>query len=229
MSSEFITSGNSHWYKSPTKDIYYPSATTILSAFPKGEGFSKYLAAQASWESSQEALQAAGKRGTNVHKGSEMLESGVTLNRALYTLQEWQMLIGFVNWHQKHKPKMLQMEYGMVSDKLKTGGTIDRVYMIDSELVIWDLKSSGAIYDNYWAQVAIYAEMYEEKHKVKVAHTAILRVSDKKKGGFEYLTRSRIEWKKDLKIFKATRQLWDYINPDAQPKIVEVPDTLSLV
>ena len=229
MSVEFLTSDSQHWYKSPTLDIYYPSATTILSVFPKGVGFNKYLTAQTSWESSQESLKEAGKRGTNVHKGSEILEMGGTLQRGIYTVQEWQMLIGFVAWHQKHKPTLEHIEEGLVSDKLKTGGTPDRVYKIDGVRVLWDLKTSGAIYDNYWAQVAIYAELYEEKHKgKKVDNVAILRVTDRKKSGYEYVTRTRKEWKQDLKIFKATQMLWNYTNPKAQPKLLELPDQLSL-
>ncbi|WP_230677635.1 hypothetical protein, partial [Streptococcus pneumoniae] len=75
---------------------FYPSVTTILSVFPKSVGFNKYLTAQTNWESSQEILKAAGQRGTNVHKATERLESMETLVRPDFSVQEWQMLEGFV-------------------------------------------------------------------------------------------------------------------------------------
>lgn len=237
MSVEFITTNDSaHWYKSPTKDTYYPSATTILNAFPKGAQFNKYLAEQTSWESSQENMREAGKRGTNVHKSSELLESGMTVTRktqtysgGVHTNQEWQMLIGFVNWHNEHNPTLVRMEYSLVSDKYETGGTADRIYIIEGKRVLVDLKTSGAIYDSYWAQTAIYAALYEEKHPdEKIDYTAILRLSDKKKSGYEFVLHGRKEWKEDLKVFQATQKLWKYINPKAQPKILELPDSISL-
>ena len=227
--SSFITVGNAHWYISPKKkDVYYPSVTTILSAFPKGEGFSKYLTAQLNWESSQDILKEAGRRGTLVHKTTEMLEAGGVALRQGFTDQEWEMLVGFVDWYKSTQPLLVKMESSIVSDKHKTGGTIDRVYKIGDYQIILDIKTSGAIYDNYWAQVAAYAQMYEEKHKTTISHTAILRLTDKKKTRFEYVLHDRNEWKEDFKIFKATQQIWDYLNPNSKPKIVELPNELSL-
>src|SRR3990167_10384519 len=129
IATEMVTSESEHWYSSPTRpDVWYPSVTTILSVFPKGVGFNKYLTAQTSWESSQEALKKAGQRGTNVHQATELLDRGFTLSREGYSLEEWQMLIGFVNWYKIYKPKLLFMEKRVVSDNIGTGGTIDRIY-----------------------------------------------------------------------------------------------------
>lgn len=230
MAVEFITSESEHWYPSPTKpDVYYPSVTTVLSVFPKGVGFNKYLTAQPSWEDAQQTLKEAGKRGTNVHKATEMLESGAVLSRPSYTVQEWEMLCGFVAWYKETRPQILHMEFGIVSDKHKTGGTIDRVYVIDGIITLLDIKTSSSIHDNYWIQVAAYAQMFEEANKdTKIAQTAILRLTDRKKSRYEYQTRERSEWKKDFKTYQSTRAMWDYVNPTAKPKIIELPDTLSL-
>ena len=226
---EFVEVNGEHWYESKKHlGVFYPSVTTILSVFPKGVGFNKYLTAQVSWETSQEILKEAGKRGTLVHKTTEMLEAGGTVLRPGFSVQEWQMVAGFVNWHTKHSPVVKHVEHGLVSDKLKIGGTIDRIYQIDGSNVLLDIKTSGSIYDNYWAQVAAYAEMFEADTKTKIDYTAILRLTDRKKEYYEYVLRSRDEWKEDLKIFKATKQIWDYLNPNAKPKIVELPAELSL-
>jgi hypothetical protein len=78
-------------------------------------------------------------------------------------------------------------------------------------------------------QIATYAKLWEEKNpSEKIDKTAILRLSDRKKDGFEIKFRDREEWEEDFKIFKATKQLWDYLNPKAKPKILELPNELSL-
>jgi hypothetical protein len=227
--TEFITSESEHWYTSEKKkNTWYPSVTTILSVFPKGIGFNKYLTAQVSWESSQEILKTAAKRGTNVHKGTELLEEGVVLSREFYTLEEWQMLEGFVKWWREYNPILIHKELGIVSDKIKTGGTIDRIYSIDGSLVLLDIKTSGAIHDNYWVQVAAYVKLFEEKHKEKIDYVAILRLAPRKKSGYEYVIKTKEDFQRDFKIFKASQETWNYINPKAQPKLLEVPLTLSL-
>lgn len=231
MRTEFITSENEHWYPSPKKKgVWYPSVTTILGfAFPKTVGFHKYLANQQSWESSQEILKAAGTRGTRVHEGTELLENGHVLKRDMYSLEEWQMLVGFVKWHEKYQPKAEAIELSLVSDKLKTGGTIDRVYIIDGVRTILDIKTSSAIHDSYWAQTSVYEALWAERYKDKpVEQTAILRLAPKRKDGYEYSIHTKEMLKDDISSFRASQVLWDYLNPNAQPKLLEVPEELTL-
>jgi len=227
---EFITSENEHWYPSPTvPGLYYPSATTILGdSFPKGIGFQKYLANQESYEKSQEILKSAGSRGTNVHEGTELLERGHTLYRESYTLEEWQMLEGFVKWHKKYNPRPIHIERGFVSDELETGGTIDRVYEIDGDIVTLDIKTSGAVYDSFWAQLGIYDKLVTEKTTLVSDYTAVLRLAPKRKEGYEYVIHKRDEIDEDFKVFRATQSIYKYRNPKAKPKLLEVPTTLSL-
>jgi len=227
---EFITSNDEHWYPSPSKkEVWYPSVTTIIGAtFPKGVGFQKYLANLSSYEESQTILKDAGRRGTNVHEGTELLERGETLHRDNYTLEEWQMLEGFVKWWKKYQPEVLAVERSLCSDKLKTGGTIDRVYIINGVLTILDIKTSSAIHDNYWAQTAAYDALWFEHEKQRVEQTAILRLAPKRKEGYEYVCHSRKEIDKDFKVFKSVYTVWEYLNPKAGPKLLDVPTELSL-
>ena len=226
---EMVTANDEHWYPSPkSKDLYYPSVTTILSIFPKGVGFSMYLAGQASWESSQANLKQAGERGKKIHTATELLEKGETLERTYYTLEEWEMLMGFVAWHREYKPELVDMEYQMVSDKYKTGGTLDRVYRINGILELLDIKTSGSIYDSYWLQVAAYAKMYEAKKKLKIDRVSILRLTDRRKSRYEYVVQS--EWKPYFDMFLNQQETWNFLNPNAKgPKVIEVPETLSIV
>lgn len=229
MATEFITIENQHWYPSPTKkDIWYPSVTTILSCFPKGKGFEMYLANQQSYEASQEILKEAGKRGTIVHQATELLENGDMLLRENYTLEQWKMLESFVSWHKTYNPGIYAIEKSVVSDKLKTGGTIDRVYNIGGLRTLLDIKTSSAIHDNYWLQVSVYVKLWEEKEKDKIDQVAILRLGSRHKCGYEYQIHTREQIEEDFKAFKSIQNIWNYINPNAKPKIEVVPDTLSL-
>jgi hypothetical protein len=229
MATEFLTSESEHWYKSKKHDVYYPSATTILSKYPKGKQFENYLADLGSAEEGKEKLEAAGRRGTKVHEGSELLEAGNTLHRVSYALDEWQMLESFIRWHKEYSPEVVAVEQSLTSDKFKVGGTIDRVYRIDGVLTLLDIKTSGAVYPSYWCQTACYAKLWEEHTGEKIQQTAILRLSNKlKKTGYQYVLHDQGQIKEDFKVFQSVQNIWQYEHADKQPSIINVPDELSL-
>lgn len=227
-----------HWYESPKKKgVYYPSVTYVTGFLPKGQFFEKYLAEQDSWESSRELLKEAGERGTRVHIASELLDRGESIcyepTALTFTDEEYQLLYFYTLWHKKYKPVIAldKIELRLISDKLKLGGTADRVYQIDGKTVLFDLKTSkSAIWDSHWIQTSCYASMYEELYKVKVDEVAILRLTSRRKEGYEYVTRSRDKWKNDFKQFKKTYDTMIYLsnNKIVTPKIIEIPDTLTL-
>lgn len=229
---EFITSENEHYYPSPKKKgIWYPSITTLLSIYPHGVGLNRWLAAQSSWEASQEVLKAAGKRGTKVHEATQLLEQGSELFRDSYSLEEYEMLMGFVEWHNLFKPKMIHMEKSLVSDRMKTGGTVDRIYEINGKTILLDIKTSSAVHDNYWIQVAAYAKLVKEKLGITVDATAILRLRQLKgntKTRFEYKAHDKEEYEFDFEEFPRVQFIWNRLNPKAGPKILEIPTTLKL-
>jgi len=235
MSKTFTTIGDEHWYPSKTiEDKWYPSVTTILKAYPKGVGFERYLANQESYESSREILKAAGSRGTNVHDATELLEAGQMLHRGNYTDEEWKMLMGFINFHNDLSPKVMMTEQSFVSDTLGTGGTVDRIYNIDGEYVLLDFKTSKAIHNNYWLQVAVYYEMYMElrgtigMEAIVPKRTAILRLAPGKKSGYELVYHDLEQIMEDLETFKAIQKVWKYDNPKAKPQFDTLPDAISL-
>lgn len=234
VKQEFITSENEHWYPSEKiEGLWYPSATTITGIFPKGKGFEMYLTRQNSYEEAQESLKEAGERGTRIHEATERLEKGEKLYRDSYALDEWQRLVGFVNWHQKYKPKAIAIEERVVSDTLRLGGTIDRVYKIQDDIVILDIKTSGNMYESFWLQVAAYYQMWNEKHRKKpkklATHTAILRLTPKRKDYYEYEVHDAPTILEDFMSFQSLKQLWHYINPKkVSPKLLEVPTELTL-
>lgn len=225
---------DSHWYMSPKhKGVYYPSVTYVTSFLPKGAFFEKYLADQESYEESRKILQDAGLRGTRCHIASEVLDRGgeISYGESDLTDEEFGLMMGYVAWHQKYKPEIIHIELVLVSDKQKIGGTCDRIYRIDGKLTLFDLKTSkSAIYDSHYLQVACYASLYEEIYREKIDEIAILRLTSKRKDGYEYVVRSRKEWLEDYKQFKKTYDTMLYLNGGKllTPKIMEVPEILKL-
>lgn len=226
---------NSHWYPSPKNpDVYYPSVTFVTGYLPKGQFFERYLADQGSYEESKRVLQEAADRGTRCHRDSEYLDKGGIIYYGgasdLYD-EEYQLLSYYVDWHKKFTPEIIHVELVLISDKHKLGGTADRIYRINGQLTLLDLKTSRtAIYDSHWIQVAAYADMYEWLYKEKIENVAILRLTDRRKEGYEYVIRDRSEWQKDLKQFKKTYDTMLYLQGDKklEPKIISVPSELKL-
>lgn len=225
---------DSHWYESPKKKgLYYPSVTFVTGFLPKGQFFEKYLAEQGSYEQAQSILKEAGERGTRVHIATEVLDNGgsIVYETSGLTDEEYQLVSFFIDWHKKYIPQLMHNELRLISDKLKLGGTADRVYKIDGKTVLFDLKTSkSAIFDSHWIQVACYAHMYEELHKVQVDEVSILRLTSRRKDGYEYVVRSREEWQEDFKQFKKTYDTMMYLSggKTITPKIIEVPEILCL-
>lgn len=226
---------DSHWYESPKHPgVYYPSVTMVTSYLPKGRYFEKYLADQESYEESARLLKEAGERGTRIHQATELLDrgEGIPYGSLSLTDEEYNLLAhGYVGWHTEYKPEIKHIELKLVSDKHKLGGTLDRIYIIDGKVTLLDIKSSkSAIFDSHWIQIAAYADMYETLHKEKIEQVAILRLTERRKDGYEYVVRSRKEWLEDYKQFKKTYDTMMYLNGGKllTPKIIEVPEILKL-
>lgn len=224
-----------HWYWSENKKCWYPSVTTVCSFLPKGAFFEKYLAEQESYEESKRILQEAADRGSRCHAASEVLDKGgsITYGSSGLTDEEFELMTFYIAWHKKFKPEIFQdkIELRLVSDKFKLGGTADRVYRINGELVLFDLKTSkSAIFDSHNIQVSCYAAMYEELYKEKIDKVAILRLTKKRKDGYEYVTKDRADWQKDLKQFKKTYDTMVYLSggKKIEPKVLELPEVLTL-
>jgi hypothetical protein len=188
------------------------------------------MARQSSYEDAQDILAEAGQRGTNVHKATEALEKGETLYRDMYNLEQWQMIMDFVNWYNEHKPTPIAIEKSIVSDIQETGGTIDRVYMIDGVRTLLDIKTSKKIYDSQWVQTAKYSKLWDEfNQKDFIEQTAILRLGAKTKKGYEYATHDIGQILEDNMVFDAVKILWHSQNKGKKgPKILEIPSELKL-
>lgn len=225
MEVTLLETEQSHWYTSPKlKGRYVPSVSTILGTLKDGLEFVNPY-----------ELRKAAERGTKLHAATERLEAGGTLTRDFFDDKEWLMLLGFQRWWSEFNPKPLFTETKLADAKLGYGGSLDRIYDIGGNIVLVDIKTTSVIQDKHWMQVAAYRELALKAKLVPEIHeTAILRLADKTKKGYQYEHKgvgphgSDPSVLKDLAGFHHLLKTYQYLNPDAQPTILDLPDTIQL-
>lgn len=228
--------GGEHWYTSPKlKGRYVPSVSTVLGTLKDGLEF------VSAWD-----LKKAQERGIRLHKATEHLEMAGTLERNFqgheFDDKEWLMLLGFARWYSEFKPKALYVEIPLANKRLGYGGTLDRIYDIGGVITLVDIKTTSVIYDKHWMQVAAYRELALKAKLVPEIHeTAILRLADKTKKGYQWETRCAYKsipenhleqeppWVEDdyngfLHLLKA----YEYLHPGEQPTILDLPEFITL-
>lgn len=155
---------DSRFYKAGP-ELYVPSVTTILEAYPKGAAFAEWL--KRNGEDADEIRDEAGRRGSVVHHMTETLDMGGTLELMTpdglpqYKLNEWAMMERYVEFRKRFPMWMHAIELNMVSADLGYAGTLDRVVTLkeDGATYLMDIKTSGAIHDAYWMQQAAYLNL----------------------------------------------------------------------
>ncbi|TAL59154.1 MAG: hypothetical protein EPN85_09725 [Bacteroidetes bacterium] len=81
-----------------------------------------------------------------------------------------------------NKLSIIDTEIGIVSEKLKYGGTIDCIARDpNGKLHLIDIKTSNGMYATYLLQLAAYGALYIEKYKKSIRDYHIIRIS--KQGG----------------------------------------------
>lgn len=244
-----ITLDNLRWYEDPQTGHFVPSTTWILDHYPKGQGFYQWLANKVkSWEDSQDILTAAGDRGSNVHAALEDLMKGksVTFEGGGFSLEEWRFILAGANFLERMRPTIIAIETPLIGEDY--GCTADLVCMIDDgytardgrgslvkdpkptgKYSVWllDWKTSGAIYPQYHLQVSAYKKAYDLNNPgVTVERCGIVRLGSRHRDGYEFVEVEDIERHYD--VFRAVRRVWEHENPDAHPRFVDVPESLSL-
>ena len=231
------------FYESQTqKEVYYPSVTTVLEAYPKGYGFQEWL--KSVGQNADLIVKKAAEQGSKVHDAIDQYLKGNELiwaegNIEFYTLEEWQMILRFVDFYKEYKPIILAHESSIVSDSMKIGGTIDLVCEINEERWLIDYKTSNAIYNSAYVQICIYAEMWNElMPDKKIDKCGILWLksatrgpdaSGKKIQGEKWQMKEPPFSQDDGKVyFDSARRLWDLENPNPKPKNQIFPDRIKL-
>jgi len=214
---------------------YFPSATTLLEAYPKPFALIQWMKEVGS--KADEIRDNAGRRGSTVHQLTEDYDHGIECkllddnNRPKYSLEEWNMFERYVEFSVNHKPVHAMIEQTFVSNHLKFAGTLDRICTIDGKNYVLDIKTSNGIYNSYWLQLAAYKELYN--HSVKqsdnmpdIDGVAILWLNAKtrtygKNGviqgpGWQMVTKD--DTSDDWSLFQAVQQLWNAEHENDKPR-----------
>lgn len=147
---------------------FWPSSTTILDVFPKGSWYIKWLKEQG--ENADSIRDAAGVQGSNVHNATEAYDKGQEIRwaddngKTLFTLDEWVMILNYVDFRQKVSPTIIANEMALCSDKMGFGGTVDRVVEFGGKRWVLDIKTSNQMAETYVMQLASYAKLWNEKN-----------------------------------------------------------------
>lgn len=68
----------------------------------------------------------------------------------------------FLDWMKRHRIGTMMVERPLVSEVHQFGGTIDLLCVLDDVTTLLDIKTSKAIYDEHWIQVAGYGLILTE-------------------------------------------------------------------
>jgi len=229
--SQQITLPDSRYYRRNGK--YYPSVTYVLQCYPKGKHFENWLK-QVGYSADYLSRKAA-EEGTQVHQMAEDYLMGKELrflnqyDKPQYDPKVWQMFLKFVEFWEEFKPKLIETEVHLFSDKYKVAGTCDLICEINGELWVIDIKTSNNLQIAYDLQTAIYGQCYEECFGKKADRYGILWLkSNKRKStenkmqgkGWEIYESSRTQ-SENLKIFEAVKTIFDIENPKSNPQFTE--------
>lgn len=88
-------------------------------------------------------------------------------------------------WEKAHKVEPLLVETPLSSDKYGYGGTPDCLAYINGELELLDFKTSTAIWNDYFYQLAAYRQLCIEKGYPNLNRARILRFGKDGDAGFE--------------------------------------------
>lgn len=237
---EQITFLDERFYFDTKSEKYYPSVNTILDVYPKGYGYIQWLKDLGS--NADEVMQRAGEQGTHVHDGIQQFLLGneiqwINGEKDNYTLEEWLMILKFIDFYKTYKPKVLAIEESLVSGALGFGGTLDLVCEING--VIWyiDHKSGNAIYKTNKIQGAAYQKLWNEQKDIKIQKLGCLHLRSTTRGpdktgkciqGKGWKIHESTESEHLYTLFEHAHEIWKEENPNPQPKNMVYPDRISI-
>lgn len=235
-----ITFLDERFYFDEITQAYYPSVTTILDVYPKGYGFIQWL--KDLGNNADEVLRRAGEQGTNIHSGIEHFLAGVPLawttgEKENFTLNEWIMILRFIDFYKTFKPRVISSEETLVSAELGFGGTLDLVCELNGEIWYIDYKSGNAIYKSHKIQGAAYQKLWNSQKKEQITRVGSMHLQSTTRGadktakiiqGEKWKVHENDDNEHLWKLFKYAHEIWKEENPNPKPKNMVYPDRLDL-
>jgi CRISPR/Cas system-associated exonuclease Cas4 (RecB family) len=120
--------------------------------------------------------------------------------------------LAFLEWEKDNKLEYIHLEYPVVSEELRYGGTIDMIARKNGALWMLDLKTSKAIYPEHKVQIAAYLMAYneqaDEKDNERIDECHLLQLN-KEDGSFQHHKISEEQIIDGFQVFRACRELYD--------------------
>ncbi len=239
-----VTTLNERWYSKEKPDEktglpsyeYYPSVTWKAGYYPKGIAFYKWLANKG-WDEAESLKETAGSKGTKVHNATEDIDKGVEiditqtkyLNPSTEKMEELSLeevicLKSYIDALEELNPEVLASEITVFGKSW--AGTVDRIWRMNGEIWIVDIKTSQYVWEEYKIQLNYYGESNIDYEKLGITEDewknrklAILQVGynlNRKKYKFTEIDRNP-------DMIEVTNKLWENENKDSKPKEIELP------
>lgn len=157
---------DTRFYSPDGGETFLPSVTSILNCYPKSEEFLRWLKENGS--QADEIRDNAASHGSAVHNLVDRFLNGETISmvdadgKIRYSSAEWAQFERFVFFYRRFNLEVIQNEFNIISPKLGFAGTIDLVANLDGKRIMIDLKTSKAIHNTYFLQLAAYKRLYDE-------------------------------------------------------------------
>jgi len=221
---------------------FYPSVTTVLQSYPKGQFFEQWL--RDTGNNSKTILREAGIKGTNVHNAIENYLKGATLTwigedgHEAYSLEEWKMICKFMSFfnYEGINRDTIEVEGILFSNEMELGGTGDLVVEIDNENWFIDYKTSNALHKTHRIQLAVYKRMWEQQNKGRTIDrygvlwlNAATRTDKAPLQGKGWQVKEYTEYyDQDIRLYNSIRHIWNEENPNYRPKNLEFSNTFAM-
>lgn len=242
-----ITSPDDRYYAETIGEVttYYPSFTYILGvAWAKDKYFEEWLKEQG--VNADTVRDKAAEEGSLVHGLTEAIDAGVQINwqdeagNFKYPTHIWDMACKYKNFKNRFKYQVIANEHQIVDRELFYAGTVDRVMMLNDEIILVDVKTSNYLSEQYWIQTAAYAMAWNKLNpKFPISRTAIMHLKaqtrslgNEKKGDIQgYGWKLYFEpepYQNRLQTIKAIKHIFDTKIPKEKqiPSIKKYPATL---
>ena len=152
--------------------LWYPRVTSICNIIAK-PGLEKWLANQESFSAMQKKRKRITDWGNLIHNQVEK----ILLGKKPKIAQPIQpSMDAFLVWLKNHHFKVWDIEKKILSKEHGYVGTFDVLGELDGQLGILDIKTSQAVWDEYFIQTTAYTKAYNEQVLKKAVTNWILRI-----------------------------------------------------
>ena len=220
--------------------IWLPSVTWIKNYYYTSPYLVRWIADKGLTES-ERIKKEAGTRGDKIHQATEQLEKDGEiriedkfLNKETgqmeeLTAEELEAVISYKDFIDDTNAEILANEMTVFSEKY--AGTLDRIFRINGQIYIIDLKSSQSIRKDMIIQLSAYSHteidytglgITDEEWKAR--KLVILQLGYQKNSKKYKFT----EIKDRYDLFELAYSVWREENPDAKPKQKDFPLVIKL-